>query len=55
MYNSRNLEDFLECFSDDVKVIDIETNNYIATSKLEMKPRYEKRFLSDVKCELLSR
>ena len=55
MYNSRNLEGFLECFSDDVKVIDMETNNFIATSKLEMKPRYEKRFLTDVKCELLSR
>jgi hypothetical protein len=44
MYNNRELEGFLACFSDDVKVLDLNTNNYIATSKQEMKPRYEKRF-----------
>jgi septum formation protein len=55
-YNARDIEPFLDLFADDVIVTDIDTGIIIASNKVEMRPRYLKRFEStDLHCELVSR
>ncbi|KAG2441984.1 hypothetical protein HYH02_009777 [Chlamydomonas schloesseri] len=56
LYNARELEPFMELFTDDVFVSDGITGAVIASSKEQLRPRYVERFrASPVNCELLGR
>ncbi|KAL6745236.1 hypothetical protein V8C86DRAFT_2984426 [Haematococcus lacustris] len=55
LYNARDLDAFMEMFSEDVHVSDTVTGAVLARSKAELRPRYEARFSSPVHCELVGR
>ncbi|GIL64568.1 hypothetical protein Vafri_18465 [Volvox africanus] len=55
LYNARQVDSFMELFTDDVVVLDGITGAVIASSKEELRPRYVERFKSPVHCELLGR
>ncbi|GLI61868.1 hypothetical protein VaNZ11_004338 [Volvox africanus] len=55
LYNARQVEHFMDLFTDDVVVLDGITGAVIASSKEELRPRYVERFKSPVHCELLGR
>ncbi|GIL75608.1 hypothetical protein Vretimale_15133 [Volvox reticuliferus] len=55
LYNARQVDSFMELFTDDVVVLDGITGAIIASSKEELRPRYIERFKSPVHCELLGR
>lgn len=56
-YNAQNLEAFLECYSDDVMVMEFPSNAVIYQGIVEMKERYGKMFREnpDNHAKLLSR
>ncbi|MGF2615275.1 steroid delta-isomerase [Rossellomorea vietnamensis] len=56
-YNAQNLEAFLECYSDDVLVIEFPSNNVMYQGIEGMRERYGKMFQEnpDNHAELLSR
>lgn len=55
LYNAREVDSFMELFTDDVLVLDGVTGAVLASSKNELRPRYVERFNSPVHCELLGR
>ncbi|MGM0846411.1 MAG: nuclear transport factor 2 family protein [Bacillota bacterium] len=56
-YNAQNLDEFLECYSDDVVVMEFPSNNVMYKGTEQMKERYGKMFHEnpDNHAKLLSR
>lgn len=55
LYNLRDLDQFMTLFTDDAQVFDGWTGNLIARGLAEIRPRYEKRFLTPIWCRFIGR
>lgn len=54
-YNAHDLEGFLACYSEDVEVYHLKTNELLFKGKKAMRDRYAKRFESKVHARLENR
>ena len=56
-YNSRNLEEFLDCYSDDVIVTNGQTNDVLSLGKAAMREQYKKMFANspNLHCTVVKR
>ncbi|KAF5835575.1 hypothetical protein DUNSADRAFT_7177 [Dunaliella salina] len=55
LYNARDLEKFMDLFTEDVIAQDAITDEILASGKAQLRSRYEKRFSTPVHAELLGR
>lgn len=55
-YNARNMDDFIKWYTDDIKAIDLDTEEIIFIGKKEMIPEYIETFKNQyLHCEIKNR